>query len=159
MEFERASMAQMTEVERLIQAGVSDRKIAKTLQCRRTLIAGIRKKLVSPDLIIQAKKSENRLPPGWALQVDWVVVEKDIREGYQIKRIWEEMAIGLTSHSNFFKYAKIRFANLLDATVTLREFRAGEYCEVDYAGDCWATIKNGCLMDLPTIKNGVSGLS
>jgi len=29
----------------------------------------------------------------------------------------------------------MRFATLLQTTVTLRTFKAGEYCEVDYAGD------------------------
>ena len=145
MEFERASMAQISEIERLILSGISDRQIARALRCRRTLVAGIRGRHVTPDLISRAKQGENRLPPGWVLQVDWALVEKDIRGGYQIKRIWEEVAAERTSHSNFFKYVKTRFASLLDATVTLREFRAGEHCEVDYAGDKieWINARSG----------------
>ena len=81
------------------------------------------------------KKKENRLPPGWALQLDWERVEKDIRNGFELKRLWEESASQWTSYSNFFKYTKARFALLLEATVTLREFLPGEHCEVDYAGD------------------------
>ena len=145
MEFERVSMARYVEIERLIQAGQSDRNIARSLKCRRTLVAGVRSKQVTQDLISRAKQPENRMPPGWALQVDWVSVEQDIREGYQIKRIWEEVAEPHTSHPNFFKYVKTRFANILEATVTLREFKAGEYCEVDYAGDKieWLNVKSG----------------
>jgi transposase len=145
MEFERASVAKFVEIERLIRAGHSDRKISKSLRCRRTLVAGIRSGQITQDLISRVKQPESRMPPGWALHVDWESVEKDIREGYQIKRIWEEVAASHTSHPNFFKYVKIRFANVLEATVTLREFRAGEYCEVDYAGDKieWMDPRNG----------------
>jgi transposase len=138
-------MAQFIEIERLIQAGHSDRQIAKALRCRRTKVAEVRSKKLTPDVLARAKVPGSKLPPGWALQIDWALVEKDIREGYQIKRIWEEVAHELTSHPNFFKYVKARFALLLDHTVTLREFRAGEHCEVDYAGDKieWLDIKTG----------------
>lgn len=62
-----------------------------------------------------------------------------------IKRIWEEVAASLISHSNFFKYVKTRFASLLEQTVTLREFRPGEYCEVDYSEDKieWLNVLTG----------------
>lgn len=145
MQYERTSMAQYIEIERLIQVGQSDRQIAKALKCRRTKVAEIRKKQLTPDVIGRAQKPEAKLPPGWALTIDWETVEKDIREGYQIKRIWEEVAQSYTSHSNFFKYVKTRFALLLDHTVTLREFRSGEHCEVDYAGDKieWLNTKTG----------------
>ena len=149
MEFERASMARFVEIERLIQAGQTDRQIARALQCRRTLVAGIRKGEVSQDLISRAKRAERRLPPGWALHLDWAEIEKDLRDGHQIKRIWEESAASYTSHPNFFKYVKTRFANLLAASVTLREFNPGEHCEVDYAGDKipWLDIRTGEIHD------------
>jgi transposase len=135
MEFERTSMAQFAEIQRLIEAGQTDRQIARSLRCRRTLVAKLRKGLLTPDALSRAKSQELRLPPPWALQVNWVEVERDIRDGHQLKRIWEEAATSWTSYPNFFKYVKQRFAPLLTATVTLREFRAGEHCEVDYAGD------------------------
>src|SRR3989338_2815211 len=134
MDFERTSMAQFVEIERLIRAGHRDRPIARMLHCRRQLVAAVRKGVMTAELLTRDKREENKLPPGWALRVDWALVEKDIREGHQLKRIWEEAAAPLTSNSNFFKYVKARFAGLLGATVTLREFKAGEHCEVDYAG-------------------------
>lgn len=145
MEHERKSMAQFVEIERLIETGLSDRQIARALKCRRTYVANVRRKQVTQDLISRAKQPENKLPPGWALQVDWNSVEKDIRAGFQIKRIWEEVAQNLTSHSNFFKYVKTRFFLLLEHTITLREFSPGEYCEVDYAGDKieWIDMRTG----------------
>jgi transposase len=135
MDFERATMAQVTEIQRLIEAGQSDRQIGRALHCRRLQAAAVRKGLLSLDAIANAKKQERRLPPTWALQVDWEQIEKDIRGGHELKRMWEESVSSWTSYSNFFKYTKARFALLLGATVTLREFNAGEHCEVDYAGD------------------------
>jgi len=138
-------MAQFDEIERLIKAGLSNRKISKALKCRKTLVAGIRAGKVHRDVISAAREFENRMPPGWALRLDWAAIEKDIRDGHQIKQIWDEVAKELTSHPNFFKYVKVRFASLLEATVTLREFRPGEYCEVDYAGGRieWLDMRTG----------------
>jgi transposase len=135
MEFERTTMAQFTEIQRLIEAGQTNRQIARSLRCRRTLVAQIRSGQLARDVLERARAPEARLPPGWVLHVDWASVEKDIRDGHELKRIWEEAAGSLISYPNFFKYVKLRFAKLLTATVTLREFRAGEFCEVDYAGD------------------------
>lgn len=145
MEFERTSVTQFAEIQRLIEAGQTNRKIARSLRCRRTLVAQVRAGLFTRDVLSRAKEPSAKLPPGWALHVDWVAVEKDIRDGHELKRIWEEVAAPRTSYPNFFKYVKHRFARLLTATVTLREFRAGEYCEVDYAGDKieWLDRKSG----------------
>ena len=138
-------MAQIVEIQRLIEAGHKNRQIARALKCRRTLVAAVRAGEVRPDVLSRAKQQENRLPPGWALRLDWAAIEKDIRDGHQVKRIWEEVALSLTSYSNFFKYVQIRFASLLAASVTLREFKPGEYCEVDYAGGKieWLDPKKG----------------
>lgn len=135
MEFERTTMPQIIEIKRLIQAGQTNRQIARSLQCRRTLVSQVRAGLLTFDMLARAKEPLARLPPGWALHVDWVAVERDIRDGHPLKRIWEEVGSPRTSYPNFFKYVKQRFESLLAATVTLREFRAGEHCEVDYAGD------------------------
>lgn len=145
MDFERMSMAQFVEIERLIRAGHRDRRIARMLHCRRQLVACVRRGVVTAEQLTQGRREESRLPPGWALRVDWAAVEKDIRDGHQLKRIWEEAAAPLTSNSNFFKYVKARFAGLLDATVTLREFKPGEHCEVDYAGPRieWIDVRTG----------------
>ena len=138
-------MAQFSEIERLIQAGHSDRQIAKALRCRRSLVRSIRGRQTTADVIIRAKEPGSKLPPGWVLQVDWSAVEQDIRDGHQIKRIWEDVALSLTSHPNFFKYVKARYASLLTSTVTLREFKSGEHCEVDYAGSKieWLDCRTG----------------
>jgi transposase len=145
MEYERTSMAQFDEIERLIKAGISNRQIAKALKCRKTLVADIRSGEVRRDVISATKKPENRLPPGWALQLDWEAIEKDIRDGHQFKQIWDEVAKERTSYPNFYKYVNVRFSSLLSATVTLREFKPGEHCEVDYAGDKieWLDTRTG----------------
>jgi transposase len=145
MDFERTTMMQFSEIQRLIEIGQTNRQIARILKCRRTLIAEVRRGTVSGELIAAAKKQETKTPPSWALRLDWTSIEKDIRGGHGIKQIWEESASTLTSHPNFFKYVKQRFALLLEATVTLREFHAGEHCEVDYAGDKieWLDVRTG----------------
>lgn len=138
-------MAQFNEVKRLIQTGLTDRKIARTLKCRRSFVAEVRKKTATEALILKSKGSSRKTPPGWVSTLNWDGVEKDLREGFQIKRIWEESAEWLTSYSNFFRYVKIHYSGLLSHTVTLREFKAGEFCEVDYAGDKieWLDLQTG----------------
>jgi transposase len=145
MEYERTSMAHFVEVERLIGEGRTNRAIARMLKCRRELVADVRNGVLTAASLMRAKHEVGKLPPGWVLKVDWEAVEKDIRDGHQLKQIWGEAASPLTSNSNFFKYVKVRFAGLLSATVTLREFKPGEYCEVDWAGDKidWIDLKTG----------------
>ncbi len=147
MQFERTTMAQVSEIERLINNGLSNRAIARSLKCRRSLVGSVRAGQVGKDQILSGMlKPEPKISiRPWVEGVDWESIERDIRDGHQIKRIWEEAAEPVTSHSNFFKYVKQRFAPLLMATVTLREFKPGEHCEVDYAGDKipWIDIATG----------------
>jgi len=128
-------MAQFDEIERLIGLKQSNRNIARALRCSRELVADVRAGNIRRDSISVSKKLENRLPPGWALQLNWEAIEKDLREGHQFKQIWDEVAKEVTSYTNFYKYVNVRFAALLAVTSTIREFNPGEYCEVDYAGD------------------------
>ena len=58
MRFERASMAQLKEIQRLIGEGHSDRKIAKALRCRRLQIAAVRKKVLSPDYSARQRRGK-----------------------------------------------------------------------------------------------------
>jgi len=144
MDFKRTTVAQFDDILRLIQLGRSDRDIARSSKCRRTLIAKIRKGILTKEELARLQVCE-RAAPAWTLQIDWQNVETDIRDGHQIKRIWEESAEKLTSHPNFFKYIKARFTQILAATVTLREFKPGEHGEVDYAGDKipWVDVQTG----------------
>lgn len=128
-------MAQLNEIQRLIEMNQSDRQIARALHCRRTQVAAVRREILNTDVLLNRRKSENQIPPGWSTEVNWDQIEEDLQGGHEIKRIWEESASSQTSYSNFFKYIKTRFTHLFKATVTLREFSPGEYCEVDYAGD------------------------
>lgn len=145
MEFERTSMTQFTEIKRLIEIGQTNRQIARSIKCRRSLVGRVRRGEVTEVIFLASKERKAVFLPSWALQIDWETVEKDIKDGFEIKRIWEEVAGELTSQSNFFKYVKARFSYLLEVTVTLREFKAGEYCEVDYAGDKidWVDARTG----------------
>jgi len=135
MDFERLSMARLEEIQRLINQGYSNRKIAKILKCRTEAVSAVRNGHLTQEVVKGLQQSSGRLPPVWTLQVNWKEVEKEISQGFENVRIWEDYASQLTSHSNFYKYTQKRFSLLLQKTVTLREFNAGEYAEVDYAGD------------------------
>ncbi|NJL25868.1 MAG: IS21 family transposase [Calothrix sp. SM1_5_4] len=132
-------MAQVSEIERLIKSGLSDRVIARSIGCRRSLVKSVRSGDIKSNEFVNGQLPAPPVDPAtvrpWVAGIDWECVERDIRDGHQIKRIWEEVAAPVTSHPNFFKYVKARFAPLLTATITLREFKPGEHCEVDYAGD------------------------
>jgi hypothetical protein len=127
------SVARIEEIQRLIQEGQTDRFISRALKCRRAKVAEVRRTgaLAAPSTLVIAKEAA----PLWTERVDWPGVLKDIGGGFQLKRIWEEKASEVTSHSNFWKQLYRRYPYLLKATVTLREFDPGTHCEVDYAGD------------------------
>ena len=126
------TMARIHEVLRLIQEGLSDRKIARALALRRSRVAEIRGLGSEAPTVLGTAVFPELL---WTDGVDWDAVDREIREGHELKRIWEERAAERTSYSNFWKYLNRRFAPLLKETVTLREFEPGGHCEVDYSGD------------------------
>ena len=129
-------MARLDEIKRLLSQKRSTREIAKTLHCRKQTIIDVKNGILTPERLEAAKLADStRLPPAWALSLDWQAIEGEIRKGFGLKRIWEEYAASVTSNSNFFKYVRKRYQALLQSTVTLREFNPGEYSEVDYAGD------------------------
>lgn len=147
MQFERATMERVKEIERLIKLGLTDRKIATTLHCRRKLVSEVRSKRFSSaglkEFKAEAKKQKEQ--PIWQVGLDWSSIEKEISKGYEIKKIWTELAADLTSYANFYKVVQSKFEHLLKATVTLRQFEPGTHCEVDYAGNGidWLDIKTG----------------
>lgn len=135
MDFERLSMARLEEIQRLIGLGHSNRQIARIVKCRTEAVSAIRSGNLDQNRLKFAQQSAGRLPPPWTLRIDWKEVEKEIRQGFENVRIWEDYAAEFTSQSNFYKYTQKRFSLLLQQTVTLREFNPGEHAEVDYAGD------------------------
>ena len=127
------SVARVEEIQRLIAEGQRDRFIARALKCRRMKVSQVRQAGAATPA--SGLVTANHSAPLWTAQIDWAAVLKDIGEGFQLKRIWEENASKLTSHSNFWKQLYRRYPYLLKATVTLREFEPGTHCEVDYAGN------------------------
>jgi hypothetical protein len=68
-----------------------------------------------------------------------------VQLGHPLKFLWEERAQHLTTYSNFWKQFYRKFPQYRQASVTAREFTAGERVEVDYAGDPieWFDLKTG----------------
>lgn len=124
------SVARIEEIQRLIGEGQTDRFIARALKCRRSKVSQVRQ--AGAVALASAMVTPRQSAPLWTEQIDWAEV---LGAGFQIKRIWEESAARVTSHSNFFKTIYRRYPYLLKATVTLREFSPATHCEVDYAGD------------------------
>ena len=64
--------------------------------------------------------------------------------------LWEQQAKQLTTYSNFCKQFYRKFPQYRMASVTAREFTAGERVEVDYAGDPieWFDLKTGEIVSV-----------
>jgi len=134
----RFTVDRYTEIERRLRAGRSLREIARALGCSRRTVREIRDGL--------------RLAPGrttgdplWMSQVDWPAALHELGLGHPLKFIWEERAQALTSYPNFWKQFYRKFPELRQASVTARDFAAGERVEVDYAGDpiAWVDLRTG----------------
>lgn len=127
------SMADIEEMKRCFQDGLSDRQIARSLRCRRSFVREIREQgadaALKPGAVAGAP-----VDPAWVHQVEWQVVIEEIGRGFELKRIWEERVSKVTGYSNFWKFLGKRYSWLMKKTVTLREFEPGTHCEVDWAG-------------------------
>jgi transposase len=121
-------MDRYQEIERRLRAGRGLREIARALGCSRRTVREVR------DGVRRAPGREAS-SPAWASEVDWALVRQEVGLGHPLKFLWEERAQRLTSYPNFWKQFYRKFPELRQATVTAREFAAGERVEVDYAGD------------------------
>lgn len=133
-------MDRYTEIRRRLAEKRSIREIARALGCSRRLVRQIQAGLqAAPDA------PRTRGDPLWMSQVNWPLVIHDLGLGHPLKFLWEEKAQHLTSYPNFWKQFYRKFPQYREATVTAREFAAGERVEVDWAGDPleWVDLKSG----------------
>ncbi len=101
------SMARFEDIKRLIGLGHSDRAIARTLKVRRLKVAQIRSgEAKSPCLLLARKNSDG---PLWTSLLDWEWIQKELKEGHELKRIWEEKVSKITTYSNFWKHLNRKF--------------------------------------------------
>lgn len=127
------SVARFEDIIRLINLGHSDRAIARTLKCRRLKVGEIRGGVTKhPRLMLEKEVPDG---PLWTQLLDWECIQRELKEGHELKRIWEEKVSKITTYSNFWKQLNRKFPLLMKQTVTVRCFNPGEHCEVDYAGD------------------------
>jgi len=136
----KLSIMKYEEVKRLMGLGLSDRQISKSLRCSRNTIKGIREGSVPSPAAPKVIEG-----PIWAKQVNWEEICREKGLGHALKFIWEERAKEKTTYSNFWKQFYRKFPQLRDATVVHREFKPGEYCEVDWAGKSleWVSPRTG----------------
>jgi transposase len=134
-------VARFEEIKRLIEEGLSNRQVARSLGCRRDKVAEIRKG--------QTQSPAKAAAPAWAQSVDWDEVKKELGYKHALKDIWEEKFLTLTTYSNFWKYLYRKYPELRAATVTLRDFEPGERVEVDWAGGTleWIELSTGVVHD------------
>ena len=127
------------EIKRRLADGRSLREIATALGCSRRLVREIRD---GERLTHQTAASPD---PLWMAQLEWPVIIHELGLGHPMKFIWEERAKTLISYPNFWKQFYRKFPQYREASITAREFEAGERVEVDYAGDPieWYEIKTG----------------
>ena len=128
------------EIRRRLSEGRGLREIARALGVSRDTVREVRDGLRNSPAAPKAV-----LDPLWMLQLDWPPIIHDLGLGHPLKFLWEEKAQHLTSYSNFWKQFYRKFPQYRQASVTAREFTAGERVEVDYAGDpiTWIDMKTG----------------
>lgn len=129
------SVERVEDIRRYIEQGLSDRQIARAMKCRRAKIREIRELGAAAPTALVTVAAAGATDPEWATGLEWAAILEELGRGFEIRRIWEERAEGVTSYANFWKYLSRRHGWCLKQTVTLREFDAGTHCEVDWAGD------------------------
>ena len=112
-------MDRYQEIERRLRDGRGLREIARALGCSRRTVREVR------DGVRRAPGRE-AASPAWANEIEWALVRRDVGLGHPLKFLWEERAQRLTSYPNFWKQFYRKFPELRQATVTAREFAAGE---------------------------------
>lgn len=134
-------MDRYKEIERRLAEGRGLREIARALGCSRRLVREVREGRGSPDT------RKPSVDPLWMSQLDWPLLVHELSLGHPLKFLWEEKAQHLTSYSNFWKQFYRKFPELKRASVTAREFAAGERIECDYAGKTleWVDLAGGVI--------------
>jgi transposase len=129
-----------TEIRRRLAEGRGIREIARALGCSRDTVREVRDGQRSSP-----QEGKKPIDPPWMLALNWPVIIHDLGLGHPLKFIWEERAQHLTTYSNFWKQFYRKHPQYREASVTSREFTAGERVEVDYAGDTlqWVDLLTG----------------
>lgn len=123
------SVARYREIRRLLEQGLSERNISLSLRCSRKTIRKVREGRITEATLEVTGLSET----GWEQEIDWESV-KSLLKDHPLKYIWEEKAGHLIQYSGFWKYFSKRYPLEHGRISVHREFSAGEYSEVDYAG-------------------------
>jgi len=138
------TVERFSDIQRLIGEGRSDRQIARSLKCRRTKVAEIRRGEATDPAVPKIFKG-----PVWTEQIDWKSVIEELGYKHALKFIWEEKAQSITTYCNFWKVFYRKFPYLRSSLSVPRDFTPGERVEVDWAGGSveWIEVRTGEIHD------------
>lgn len=112
------------EILRLKSLGLSERKIAKALDCSRNTIAKYLQ-----EQIPKPAAAEYRAP--WSDNLDWEKIHADTTKGIPLAEVWEQASD--VPYVSFWREYRRRYPHVpLDLH---KAHPPGERCEVDYKGD------------------------
>lgn len=121
------SMADILEIKRLRELGLSNRQIGKALGIHRNTVNKYAEE-------ISAENNSESPSPAWTQSLDWEGLRKDYLKGVSLNVLHEELfSEGKVpvQYPGFWKQVK-RNLQLSQATM-VRVFRPGERCEIDYS--------------------------
>ena len=125
------SVKELSEIKRLLNLGLTNRKIARALKIHRNTINKYVEKIKS-----NASEDENKIPAvssHWSAQVDWENVRREFLSGVPLNIIYEELfelQKLSVQYPGFWKQAH-KNINLSVATM-VKIHRPGERAEIDY---------------------------
>ena len=132
------------EIKRLLNMGLSVKKICRAMKATKRTIRAIRDgNMPNPS---ETPKSVSD-GPMWSLEIPWEEVHSCAsgKDAHPLKFVWEDYAIEQVSYTGFLRQFYKRYPNFKVPFSTLRDIPMGQQCEVDYMGLTpeWVEPKTG----------------
>ena len=132
------------EIKRLLDMGLSVKKICASMKATKRTIRAIRDGTV-PD----PRRALKNAPDGplWGLEVPWeeVYTSASGRDAHPLKFAWQDYAQTQVSYTGFLRQFYKRYPSFKMPFSTPRDIPMGQQCEVDYMGFMpeWMDLKTG----------------
>jgi len=128
----RTHVAKITEIERLMNLGLTGRAIARALGVSRNTVRAVRE----TDIVQEEKSLEISLDPiefKWTDLVQWNEIHRSVLEGVSLQVLWSEQVEDgrvPVQYPAFWKQYEKRFPE--NKTSMHRVFQPGSRVEIDY---------------------------